>query len=86
MVPSLAQIATVLLATQVPRCVCATTTLTLACSVSTAPFHSALLSWWPQVDVFVIKSSDIGDIERVVISHDDSGVGSAWHCQMVCGT
>lgn len=36
-----------------------------------------------QVDLFVVKATDIGDIERVIMSHDDSGAGSAWHLQQV---
>ncbi|KAJ9526209.1 hypothetical protein QJQ45_009677 [Haematococcus lacustris] len=35
------------------------------------------------VDQFLVKGSDVGDVTRVVISHDNSGVGSAWHCQQV---
>jgi hypothetical protein len=36
-----------------------------------------------QVDNFIIKGTDVGDISKVVISHDDSGIGSAWLCQQV---
>jgi hypothetical protein len=36
-----------------------------------------------QADLFVVKGTEIGDLERIVISHDNSGVGSSWHCQQV---
>uniref|UniRef100_A0A7S3VHN2 PLAT domain-containing protein n=1 Tax=Dunaliella tertiolecta TaxID=3047 RepID=A0A7S3VHN2_DUNTE len=34
-------------------------------------------------DMFVVRGTDIGDVEHVVISHDNSGVGPSWHCQQV---
>ncbi|KAF5837533.1 hypothetical protein DUNSADRAFT_4226 [Dunaliella salina] len=34
-------------------------------------------------DMFVVRGTDIGDVEKVVISHDNSGAGPAWHCQQV---
>ena len=37
-----------------------------------------------QVDMFVVKGTDIGDIQRVVVWHDNSGPGPAWHLQQVC--
>ena len=36
-----------------------------------------------QLDTFVIKGTDIGDVQRIVIWHDDSGLGSDWHLQQV---
>ena len=34
-------------------------------------------------DVFRFKASDVGDIEKVVIRHDNTGVGPDWHLQQV---
>ncbi|KAG1672531.1 hypothetical protein FOA52_002840, partial [Chlamydomonas sp. UWO 241] len=34
-------------------------------------------------DVFVVKGTAIGDIEKVVIWHDNKGLGAAWHLQQV---
>ena len=36
-----------------------------------------------QIDMFVVRGTEIGDIERIAISHDNSGAGPAWHCQQV---
>ena len=36
-----------------------------------------------QTDVFVVKGTDIGDIQKVVVWHDNSGPGPAWHLQQV---
>ncbi len=38
-----------------------------------------------QVDTFVVKGTDIGDVTRVIIGHDNSGPGPAWHCKQVRG-
>ena len=38
-----------------------------------------------QTDVFVVKGTDIGDVQRVVVWHDNSGPGPAWHLQQVGG-
>ena len=35
------------------------------------------------VDQFVVKGTDIGDIQRIVVWHDNSGPGPAWHLQQV---
>ena len=37
-----------------------------------------------QTDVFAVKGTDIGDVQRVVVWHDNSGPGPAWHLQQVC--
>jgi hypothetical protein len=34
-------------------------------------------------DVFVVKGTDIGDVQKVTIWHDNSGVGAAWHLASV---
>lgn len=34
-------------------------------------------------DAFTIKASDLGDIHTIIIRHDNSGIGSAWHLQQV---
>ncbi len=31
----------------------------------------------------MIKGTDVGDVNKVVISHDNTGLGPAWHCQEV---
>ena len=36
-----------------------------------------------QVDTFVVKGTDVGDLQRLVIWTDDSGLGSDWHLQQV---
>ncbi|PNH12713.1 Lipoxygenase y domain-containing protein 1 [Tetrabaena socialis] len=36
-----------------------------------------------QVDNFVVRGSNVGDVQRVVIWHDDKFPGSDWHCQQV---
>ena len=38
-----------------------------------------------RVDTFKIKGSDVGDVQKVIIRHDDSGVGSDWHLAQVRG-
>ena len=38
-----------------------------------------------QTDVFAVKGTDIGDVQRVVVWHDNSGPGPAWHLQQVEG-
>jgi hypothetical protein len=37
-----------------------------------------------RVDTFKIKGSDVGDVQKVIIRHDDSGIGSDWHLAQVC--
>lgn len=54
--------------------------------VCAEPCLNACPSFNQQVDVFSVKGSDIGDITKVIISHDNSGIGSAWHCQQVMET
>lgn len=34
-------------------------------------------------DVFTIKASDLGEIQTIIIRHDNSGIGGAWHLQQV---
>ncbi|KAG2450199.1 hypothetical protein HYH02_000301 [Chlamydomonas schloesseri] len=36
-----------------------------------------------RVDTFKIKGSDVGNVQKVVIRHDNSGMGSDWHLEMV---
>lgn len=36
-----------------------------------------------QTDVFVVKGTDIGSLQRIVISTDGSGMGADWHLQHV---
>ncbi len=36
-----------------------------------------------RADTFTIKASDVGDINRLVIWHDDAGMGSDWHLHQV---
>ena len=36
-----------------------------------------------KVDKFVLESLEIGNIERIEISHDGSGIGSAWFLSYV---
>ncbi|KAG2499991.1 hypothetical protein HYH03_002273 [Edaphochlamys debaryana] len=36
-----------------------------------------------QVDHFVVKGTNIGDVQRIVVWHDNSGIGSDWHLQQV---
>ncbi|GLC44364.1 hypothetical protein PLESTF_000049800 [Pleodorina starrii] len=36
-----------------------------------------------QVDNFIVKATNIGELQRVVIWHDNSGLGSDWHLQQV---
>jgi hypothetical protein len=35
------------------------------------------------VDTFVVKGTNIGDVSKVVIAHDNAGLQSAWHCRQV---
>ena len=35
------------------------------------------------MDTFKIKGSDVGNVQKVVIRHDNSGMGSDWHLEMV---
>ncbi|KXZ56858.1 hypothetical protein GPECTOR_1g774 [Gonium pectorale] len=35
------------------------------------------------VDNFVVKGTNIGDVQRVIIQHDNSGIGPDWHLQQV---
>lgn len=37
-----------------------------------------------QVDVFSLTLPNIGELKRIVIGHDNSGVGADWHLNMVC--
>ena len=30
-------------------------------------------------DTFDVTASNVGDLQRVVIRHDNSGIGAAWH-------
>ncbi len=34
-------------------------------------------------DVFKFKASDVGDLEKVVIRHDNSGLSADWHLSQV---
>ena len=34
-------------------------------------------------DKFVIKGSDVGEIQKIVIRHDNAGMGPDWHLQQV---
>ena len=34
-------------------------------------------------DVFVVKGTDINDVKKVVIWHDNAGIGAAWHLASV---
>ncbi|GFR41097.1 hypothetical protein Agub_g1741 [Astrephomene gubernaculifera] len=34
-------------------------------------------------DVFVVSGTDVGELQSIVIGHDNSGVGSAWHLNQV---
>lgn len=36
-----------------------------------------------QVDNFVVKGTNVGDVQKVVIWHDNSGLGGDWHLQQV---
>ncbi len=36
-----------------------------------------------QVDNFVVKGTNVGDVQKVLIWHDNSGLGSDWHLQQV---
>ncbi len=36
-----------------------------------------------QCDVFVVKGSDVGQLQRVVVWHDNNGPGPDWHLQQV---
>lgn len=36
-------------------------------------------------DVFKFKASDIGDVERIIIWHDNSGIGPDWHLEQASG-
>lgn len=36
-----------------------------------------------QVDEFVIKSLDLGKVEKVVIGHNEKGRGRGWFCERV---
>ena len=38
-----------------------------------------------QKDEFRFKAKEIGDVERVVIRHDNWGAGPDWHLQQVGG-
>ena len=38
-----------------------------------------------QKDEFRFKASDIGDVEKLVIRHDNWGASPDWHLQQVCG-
>jgi hypothetical protein len=40
-----------------------------------------------QCDVFMVKGSDVGQLQRVVLWHDNGGPGPDWHLQQVgrCG-
>lgn len=37
------------------------------------------------MDEFDVEDMDVGDIQRIVIGHDDSWPGAAWHLQQVSG-
>eukprot|EP00798_Chlamydomonas_sp_ICE-L_P018432 gene18432-24908_t len=35
------------------------------------------------LDTFVVKGTDIGDVEKVIVWHDNAMMGSAWHLQSI---
>ncbi len=35
------------------------------------------------MDNFIVKGSDVGEVHRIVVWHDDTGLGSDWHLQQV---
>jgi hypothetical protein len=36
-----------------------------------------------QIDHFIIKATNVGELQRIVIWHDNSGLGADWHLQQV---
>lgn len=38
-----------------------------------------------QTDVFNLTLPNLGEVKRIVIGHDNNGVGSAWHLNAVSG-
>ena len=36
-----------------------------------------------QVDTFIVKAIDLGDLAKIKIRHDDSGFGAAWYLEKV---
>ncbi len=39
-----------------------------------------------RADTFKIKGSDVGNVQKVVIRHDNSGMGPDWHLEQVSMT
>ena len=35
------------------------------------------------VDSFVVEAVELGDIKRITIGHDNSGLGPDWHCEKI---
>lgn len=46
-------------------------------------FLAIYLYHMSQVDEFVIKSLDLGKVEKVVIGHNEKGRGRGWFCERV---
>ena len=36
-----------------------------------------------QVDTFTVKAIDLGELTKIKIRHDDSGLGAAWYLEKV---
>ena len=39
--------------------------------------------WLFKIDTFEIKAIDLGELQKVRIRHDDSGIGAAWYLEKI---